>query len=177
MVKLITCNGFIPTQIVNFRTDVCMAHPLIPKILDLAAPLAETLGLEVVGAVFYTNQRPPVLHVEIRNPHQDTGLEDCERMSRALEEQLDIIELIPDAYVLEVSSPGISQFLSNDREFISFKGFPVLVKTSEPYKGRTEWQGKLIRRDETAVYLNQKGRQVTIPRAVVTQVQLCDGEE
>jgi ribosome maturation factor RimP len=154
-----------------------MAHPLIPKILDLAAPIAASVGLEVVGAVFYTNQRPPVLHIEIRNPNQDTGLEDCEQMSRALEEQLDLVEWIPDAYVLEVSSPGISQFLSSDREFISFKGFPVRVKTSEPYKGRTSWQGKLIRRDETAVYLNQKGRQVTIPRPMVTQVQLCDGEE
>lgn len=154
-----------------------MAHPLIPKILDLAAPIAASIGLEVVGAVFYTNQRPPVLHLEIRNPNQDTGLEDCEQMSRALEEQLDTTGLIPDAYVLEVSSPGISQFLSSDREFISFKGFPVLVKTSEAYKGRTEWQGKLIRRDETTVYLNQKGRQVAIPRAMVTQVQLRDGEE
>ena len=154
-----------------------MAHPLIPKILDLAAPIAANIGLEVVGAVFYTNQRPPVLHLEIRNPNQDTGLEDCEQMSRALEEQLDVVGLIPDAYVLEVSSPGISQFLSSDREFISFKGFPVLVKTSEPYKGRSEWQGKLIRRDETTLYLNQKGRQVAIPRAMVTQVQLRDGEE
>ncbi|MGB3403498.1 MAG: ribosome maturation factor RimP [Microcoleaceae cyanobacterium] len=154
-----------------------MAHPLIPKILDLAAPIAASIGLEVVGAVFYTNQRPPVLHIEIRNPNKDTGLEDCEQMSRALEEQLDLMEWIPDAYVLEVSSPGISQFLSSDREFISFKGFPVRVETSEPYKGRRSWQGKLIRRDETAVYLNQKGRQVTIPRPMVTQVQLCDGEE
>ncbi|MGB3536468.1 MAG: ribosome maturation factor RimP [Microcoleaceae cyanobacterium] len=154
-----------------------MAHPLIAKILDKAAPLAAELGLEVVGAVFYTNQRPPVLHVEIRNLDKDTGLEDCERMSRALDAQLDIMELIPDAYVLEVSSPGLSQFLSSDREFVSFKGFPVRVKTAEAYKGRTEWQGKLIRRDETTVYLNQKGRQFAIPRPMVVQVQLCEEEE
>ncbi len=153
-----------------------MAHPLIPKILDLAAPIADQLGLEVVGAVFYTNQSPPVLHLEIRNRQQDTGLDDCEHMSRALEEKLDEMELLPDAYVLEVSSPGISQFLNQDRDFISFKGFPILIQTSEPYKGRREWQGKLMGRDETTVYLNQKGRQVTIPRSLITQVQLCDGD-
>ncbi|OCQ94356.1 ribosome maturation factor RimP [Oscillatoriales cyanobacterium USR001] len=149
-----------------------MTHPLIPQIIDLATPVAETLGLEIVGAVFHTNQNPPVLRVDIRNPQQDTGLDDCERMSKALEERLDIADILPDAYVLEISSPGLSRMLTSDREFISFKGFPVIVKTSAPENGNKEWTGQLIRRDETAVYLNQKGRTITIPRALITQVQL-----
>ncbi len=62
-----------------------MTHPLIPQLIDLAAPVAEDLGLEVVGAVFHTNRRPPVLRVDIRNCTGDTSLEDCERMSHALE--------------------------------------------------------------------------------------------
>ncbi|WP_413161538.1 ribosome maturation factor RimP [Capilliphycus salinus ALCB114379] len=153
-----------------------MAHPLVPKIIDLATPVAEALGLEVVGAVFYTNQAPPVLRVDIRNPNRDTGLDDCEQMSRALEEQLDTVDLIPDAYVLEISSPGISQILHSDRDFISFKGFPVLIRTLELYKGHKEWSGKLVRRDESAVYLNQKGRQMAIPRTVIAEVLLQEGE-
>ena len=151
-----------------------MTHPLIPQLIDLATPLAEKLGLEVVGAVFHTNRRPPVLRVDIRNPISDTGLDDCERMSRALEERLDELDLIPDAYVLEISSPGISRELSTDREFIAFKGFSVLVVTSEPYAGHTEWRGKLIRRDETGVHLNQKGRAIAIPLELVARVQLND---
>lgn len=153
-----------------------MAHPLVPKIIDLATPVAEALGLEVVGAVFYTNQAPPVLRVDIRNPNRDTGLDDCEQMSRALEEQLDTVDLIPDAYVLEISSPGISQKLMSDRDFISFKGFPILIRTSEAYKGHKEWSGKLVRRDETAIYLNQKGRQMAIPLEIVAEVLLQEGE-
>ncbi|HBY77659.1 MAG TPA: ribosome maturation factor RimP, partial [Cyanobacteria bacterium UBA11148] len=35
-----------------------MTHPLIPQLIDLATPIAEKLGLEVVGAVFHTNKRP-----------------------------------------------------------------------------------------------------------------------
>ena len=151
-----------------------MTHPLIPKLIDLATPVAQDLGLEVVGAVFYTNKRPPVLRVDIRNCVRDTSLEDCERMSRLLEEKLDAVDIIPDAYVLEISSPGISRELSTDREFISFKGFSVLVKTSEPYEGQKEWRGKLISRDESGVYLNRKGRAITIPRQLVTRVQLDD---
>lgn len=151
-----------------------MTHPLIPQLIDLATPVAQNLELEVVGAVFYTNKRPPVLRVDIRNCIRDTSLEDCERMSRILEEKLDAMDIIPDAYVLEVSSPGISRELSTDREFISFKGFSVLVKTSEAYEGQKEWRGKLIRRDESGVYLNRKGRAITIPRQLVTRVQLDD---
>jgi ribosome maturation factor RimP len=149
-----------------------MAHPLIPQIIELATPVAENLGLEIVGVVFHTNQRPPVLRVDIRNPQQDTGLNDCERMSRVLEASLDAADIIPDAYVLEVSSPGISRQLITDREFISFKGFAVTVSTSEPYEGQQEWSGQLIKRDETALYLNQKGRAIAIPRSVIVKVQL-----
>jgi ribosome maturation factor RimP len=149
-----------------------MAHPLIPQIINLATPVAENLGLEVVGVVFHTNQRPPILRVDIRNPHQDTGLNDCERMSRALETTLDEANIIPDTYVLEISSPGISRQLITDRDFISFKGFAVIVSTSQPYEGHQEWTGQLIRRDDTAVYLNQKGRAIAIPRSLIIRVQL-----
>jgi ribosome maturation factor RimP len=151
-----------------------MTHPLIPQLIDLATPVAEDLGLEVVGAVFHTNRRPPVLRVDIRNSTGDTGLDDCERMSRALEERLDATDIIPDTYVLEISSPGISRQLSTDREFISFKGYAVIVKTSEPFEGQKEWRGRLIRRDDTEVYINQKGRAIAIPRQLVTHVQLDD---
>jgi ribosome maturation factor RimP len=149
-----------------------MAHPLIPQIIDLATPVAEAIGLEVVGAVFHTNQHPPVLRVDIRNPQQDTSLDDCERMSRALEAALDTADIIPDAYILEISSPGVSRDLTTDREFISFKGFSVAIRTQEPYEGKSEWQGKLVKRDETAVYINQKGRAIAIPRSLITRVQL-----
>ncbi|MGA7933988.1 MAG: ribosome maturation factor RimP [Kovacikia sp.] len=149
-----------------------MAHPLIPKILDLAAPIADSLGLQVVGAVLHTNQHPPILRIDIFNPDRDTSLEDCERMSRALEPILDAAAIIPDAYVLEVSSPGISRLLTTDREFVSFKGFAVVVTTSEPYAGQQEWIGQLIRRDEATLHLSQKGRAIEIPRALVTRVQL-----
>ncbi len=151
-----------------------MTHPLIPKIIDLATPVAQSLGLEVVGAVFHTNQRPPVLRVDISNLQQDTSLDDCEQMSRALEKTLDEADLIPEQYVLEISSPGISRELTTDREFISFKGFAVIVQTLEPIEGKIEWQGQLIRRDEEAVYLNQKGRAIAIKRNLISKVQLAD---
>ena len=100
-----------------------MPHPLIPQIMDIAVPIAESLALEVVNIVLESNRRPPVLRLELRHASRDIGLDDCEKMSRALEEALDAQDIIPDAYVLEVSSPGIASKLSSDRDFESFKGF------------------------------------------------------
>jgi len=149
-----------------------MTHPLIPQIVELAAPIAASLGLEVVGAVFHTHQRPPALRVDIRNPASNTSLQDCEQMSRALEAALDATDLISDAYVLEISSPGISRQLSSDQEFVSFKGFGVIVSAIAAKEGQQEWTGQLISRDEKAVYINQKGRAIAIPRDAIAKVQL-----
>lgn len=149
-----------------------MTHPIIPQIIDLATPVAQALGLEVVGAVFHTNQNPPVLRVDIRHLQQGTSLDDCERMSRAMEATLNQMDIIPDTYILEISSPGIDRELSTDREYISFKGFAVIVKTATPVEGKSEWLGQLIGRDEEKVYLNQKGRAIGLPRQLITKVQL-----
>jgi ribosome maturation factor RimP len=151
-----------------------MTHPLIPQILEAAAPVATSLGLQLVGAVFQTNHNPPILRVDIRNLQHDTGLDDCEQMSRELEAVLDQSGILGEAYVLEISSPGVSKILSSDREFTSFKGFPVTVKAHSPYAGQTLWTGQLIRRDDTAVHLSLKGRAIAIPREFVALVELAD---
>jgi len=149
-----------------------MTHPLVPAVLDLSVPIVEQMGLQVVGAVFHTHQSPPVLRVDVLNPARHTSLEDCESVSRALDAALDAADLIDGAYVLEVSSPGISRQLGDDREFVAFRGFDVRVTTREPFKGSIEWNGQLRGRDETAVHLNLKGRAIAIPRELVTTVEL-----
>ena len=144
------------------------------EVQQIATPIAAELGLEVVAVVFHTHERPPSLRVDIRNPVTDTGLQDCERMSRALEAALDETDVIPFAYALEVSSPGTSRELTTDREFNAFGGFAVQVTTDRPVDNKTEWQGQLIRRDETKIYLSQKGRTIEIPRELVNKVYLDD---
>jgi ribosome maturation factor RimP len=157
-----------------FYCPLIMTHPLIPNLLALAEPIAQDLGLEIVEMVFQTNKRPPVLRVDIRSLDSDTGLEDCEKMSRALETRLDSEEILPEAYVLEISSPGISRQLTTDREFIAFKGFAVIVTTREEGSGPKEWRGKLQGRDEKTLYLNQKGRAISLSRPSVVNVRLDD---
>jgi len=151
-----------------------MTHPLILPILELATPIAHRLDLEIVDVVFHTHKQPPVLRLDIRNRQQDTGLDDCEAFSREIEAQLEATALIPHAYVLEVSSPGISPYLSSERDFLAFQGFKVLVTLSEPYQGQHQWQGTLQSRDQNHLYLHLKGRAFGIPSSLIATVQLTD---
>jgi len=151
-----------------------MTHPIVPKIIELASPLAEDLNLELVDAVFQTNKTPPILRIDVRNSDGDTSLENCEQMSKTLSEKLDLAEIMPGAYVLEISSPGISRTLTSDREFTAFKGFAVNIKTFAPYKNQKEWKGRLLDRDENVIKITQKGKAIAIPRELVAKVQLDD---
>jgi ribosome maturation factor RimP len=153
-----------------------MSHPLIPQILQIAEEVASPLGLEVVDVVLHTNKNPVVLRVDIRNPDQNTGLDDCEKMSRALEPTLDAIDLIPHAYVLEISSPGAERQLQGDREFIAFKGFMVTISTTAPHDGKQSWSGHLVSRNENHVSISLKGRIINIPREIIDRVELTKME-
>ena len=149
-----------------------MSHPIVDQLLPLAQPLAQSLGLEILDAVFQTNQSPPVLRLNIRNLENDTGLDDCETLSRQLDELLEQHHLIPDAYVLEISSPGLSDLLTEDRDFVTFRGFPVIINTQETFKGSDEWVGQLVEKNEKSLKINLKGRIVSIPLSIIQQVKL-----
>ena len=155
-----------------------MAHPVIPQVLEIANPIATDLGLEVVGAVFQTNQSPPVLRIDVRNLSQtDTSLNDCEQMSIALGEELETSNTLPDAYVLEVSSPGVSNQLETARDFIVFKGFAIEVTLHIPHKGKKVWIGTLLERTDSKLAISQKGRRVALPIELVESVQLSNQGE
>jgi ribosome maturation factor RimP len=149
-----------------------MTHPLLPAIIELARQVATPLELEVVDAAFYTHLRPPAVRIDVRHISASVSLDDCERMSRALEPVLDEANIIPHAYVLEISSPGASEMLTADREFAAFKGFPVVVTLKQSVNGQSEWRGNLVRRDETAVHLSRKGRAIVLPRTDIIAVTL-----
>jgi ribosome maturation factor RimP len=75
-------------------------------------------------------------------------------------------------YEISVASPGISDDLRSNRDFLTFKGFPVSVTTKEVFKKRTLFEGTLLERTEETVNISQKGRIIKIPRNLVVSVCL-----
>ncbi|MFZ9567153.1 MAG: ribosome maturation factor RimP [Vulcanococcus sp.] len=156
-----------------------MPHPLLPELQHLASQVADRAGYQVCGLQLLTHRIPMTLQVQLRLADGgDVSLDNCASFSGLLDEALEAAELIQDAYVLEISSPGVSDELNDDRDFRSFRGFPVSIRYREAKSGaETERDGLLLERSDTDVHLNVRGRTVRIPRSDVISVRLVTASE
>lgn len=139
----------------------------------LAAEMAqrvEELGYEMVELEQAGSRARPILRLSIDRPDSKPGepavsLDDCSKVSRALEPWLDQREGLSDRYVIEVSSPGVERPLTKARDWDRFAGAEVAVKVRVPIEGRgKKVQGTLVGlRDGERVALQVDGDEVEIP--------------
>lgn len=152
---------------------VAVSLPPPEAIESLARQVAEPAGLEVRGIHLLSHRLPLTVQVFVqRADGSDVSLEQCAAVSGPLGEALEAASLLGGAYVLEVSSPGVGEDLGSDRDFTSFRGFPVEVVFRESGGREQRREGLLLGRDEQMVLLNVRGRTVRIPRQEVLQVRL-----
>lgn len=154
--------------------SAAVPHPLSAELESLARATAAVAGLEVRGVEVLTHRIPMTLRVLVqRTDGTDVSLDECAAFSGPLGEALEAAALFENAYVLEISSPGIGEELRSDRDFESFRGFPVEVLRDDGADGaQTRLAGLLLGRDDEVVLLNLRGRTVRIPRPTVRQVRL-----
>jgi len=103
------------------------------------------------------------------------SVEDCARVSRALEDQFEASKLIPGRYFLEVSSPGIDRPLRRPEDFERFSGETVQMSTYEKIDGRHRHTGVLVgfdREADAVMLTGEDGSQVVIPLGAVKKAHL-----
>jgi ribosome maturation factor RimP len=155
-----------------------LSHPLIPPLTDLARRVAEPAGLTVRQVVLLTHHIPQTVQVVVeRIDGSDVTLEACAALSGPLGEALEEEGLLESAYVLEVSSPGLGDVLETDRDFTSFRGFPVEVRLRPEGGGPTSRTGLLLGRTEDTVSINVRGRTLRLPRDAVLEVRLIQAQD
>ena len=140
----------------------------------------EALGYELVEVHWGGSGRRPSLRVRVDRPGSTAGhgvsVDDCAKVSRALEPWLDERADLPDRYVLEVSSPGVDRPLLKDRDYERFRGERVAIKGREVLAGRARrLEGELLglEGDGGAVRLRlPDGDEVSIPRDQVAGANL-----
>lgn len=100
-------------------------------------------------------------------------VDDCELVSRALSDLLDKADFIPDAYILEVSSPGLGRQLKRDRHFEKSIGEEVEIKLYKPMDKRKEWTGILKAFDAEMLTIElEDGSELKLKRADIAMVRL-----
>ena len=112
------------------------------KTEHLLTPVAEKYGVEIYDVEYVKEGKDWYLRAYIDKP-EGVNINDCENVSRALSDALDAEDFIPDAYILEVSSPGLGRALKKDRHFEKSLGAEVEVKTYKPIEGQKEFTGIL----------------------------------
>ena len=131
-----------------------MAKHIEEAVEAIVQEIVQDSNLEVVD-VEYVKERDWYLRIYL---DKEGGIEidDCQRISEALEQILDEKDLLKDAYILEVSSPGLDRVLKKARDFEREQGKDVEVTFYAPVDGKKTWVGTLTGydREKNAIVLD-----------------------
>lgn len=137
---------------------------------ELLAPIAGEYGVEIYDVEYVKEGSDYYLRAYIDKP-EGVNIGDCENVSRALSDVLDREDFIPDAYVLEVSSPGLGRALKKDKHLAKSIGQEVELKLFKAIDGQKEFAGVLERFDESSVTISQGEAERTLVRSDVALIR------
>lgn len=117
------------------------AQTIADKLIEAINPLIQSLGYEVVYLEVLTHRQKTLrLFIDFAqaSPDKTIGIEDCVRVTKALDEPLEKVQIVEEvfhgAYELEVSSPGVDRPLRQAKDFSRFAGREVRIHTFRPLK-------------------------------------------
>lgn len=112
------------------------------ELFEIAGPVCGQAGYELVDIRYLREQSGWVVRAFIDHP-EGISFSDCERISRELSAVLDVEDPIPQAYNLEVSSPGVDRPLRTAEHFRRFMGHTAKVVLSRARDGRKRFKGRI----------------------------------
>ncbi len=138
----------------------------------LLVSIVERFGVEVYDVEYVKEGREFYLRVYIDKP-EGVNILDCENVSRALSDALDAEDFIPDAYILEVSSPGLGRTLKKDKHLQKSLGEAVEIKTYKPIEKQKEFSGILKAYDDAQITIEEEGGERIFERADIALIKLA----
>lgn len=137
----------------------------------LLQPIIETYQVEIYDVEYGKEGSDWYLRVYIDKPG-GVNIIDCENVSRALSEQLDKEDFIADAYILEVSSPGLGRSLKKDKHLEKSLGEEVELRTYKPIDKSKEFVGILKAYDKQTVTITIEEKEKVFERADIALIRL-----
>jgi ribosome maturation factor RimP len=113
------------------------------KIRELAEPVVEAEGMELILVECLKMKSRWTVRLYLDKEGGIT-LDDCAAVSNQLGDLLDVHDVPPGPYTLEVSSPGLDRPLDRDQDFLRYRGAEVSIRLDEKLDGSRNFQGKLI---------------------------------
>jgi len=144
------------------------------KLETLLKKVANERDLEIYSLNIQTNQNPIVIEIIIKKTNgDDISLDDCALFSTPASNEIENSNLLNCSYVLEISSQGVSDELTSERDFKTFKGFPVNVELNQKNSKIKFLNGLLYEKSKDYLAINIKGRIKKIPFEEILKISLC----
>lgn len=140
------------------------------KVEDLITNQIQTLGYNLYDVEYVKEGKDYFLRIFI---DKDTGisLDDCEKVSNAINDILDKADFIKEQYFLEVSSPGVERVLKKDKHLKNNIGVRVQVKLFKQLNGKKQYEGVLKDFDDTNIILETSSQILKIERQNIGQIK------
>ena len=155
------------------QSDLPVHAGLEGRIVGAIAPSVAALGYELVRVAVLGRERPTVQIMADRADGDPIGVGDCEAISDAISPVLDVADLIPGVWTLEVSSPGIDRPLTRVKDWNRFAGHLARAEMSIPLEGRRRISGVVLGADETHARMRlDDGVELALPMADIRRAKL-----
>jgi ribosome maturation factor RimP len=158
---------------------------VVGQVRAIASRVAGSYGLDIFDVQYRREGPGMVLRVQIDRPgsgataEESVSVEDCARVSRDLSAVLDVEDVVPTAYTLEVSSPGLDRPLRHAAEYGRFAGRRAKLVMRQAVDGQMFFKGRLggIEKDadrggDFVVIVSDDGRSHRVPIGVITRANL-----
>jgi len=155
---------------------------VVEQVRSIASRVAGSYGLEIFDVQFRRESGGMVLRIQIDRPgsaakaEESVSVQDCANVSRDLSAVLDVEDVVPSAYILEVSSPGLDRPLRGAADYRRFAGRRAKLVMRERIDGQTFFKGALVGVEEgaaPAVLIDgDDGRRHRVPIDVITRANL-----
>ena len=139
---------------------------------ELLAPIAEENGVEIYDVEYLKEGSDWYLRAYIDKP-EGVNIQDCENVSRALSDKLDEVDFIDDAYILEVSSPGLGRTLKKDKHLEKSLGEEVELRLYKPRDKQKEFTGILKSFDADSVIIETEEEEKVFARSEIALIRLA----
>ena len=151
-----------------------LSNQTVTELKVIAAKSATNYGFDVSDFKMFTHLNPLSIQVNIRHkkPYKKVTVDDCSILSQYIDKAIKSSSILDQPFTLEISSEGVSDFLTEEKDFQIFKGFPIEVTYQDLKKIEQQTNGLLLKRTDNDLQINQKGKIHRIPVEDVIQVRL-----
>ena len=149
------------------------------RVRGIAGRVAASYGLDLFDVQYRREGSGMVLRIQIDRPgpaasaEESVSVDDCANVSRDVSAILDVEDVVPASYTLEVSSPGLDRPLRRAEDYMRFAGRRAKLVVREPVDGQSYFKGTLGGVDAGEVLIDSEdGRRHRVPLAVITRAHL-----